>query len=134
MLQDSCSGLQVFDKCSRGSACPRIPVFMSACSGFSVPCAGFSVPCSCSPVSRLAVPSSHLECHPAAAGGGSSFSVPCSCFPYYQNSCFPVPGSPFRVPISSAILQLQEAGRLHILKNRWWKQRRGGGKCDVRGP
>ena len=52
----------------------------------------------------------------------SSF-VPCSLFP--------VLGSPFRVPISSAILQLQEAGRLHILKNRWWKQRRGGGKCDV---
>ena len=40
------------------------------------------------------------------------------------------PGSLYRVPISSAILQLQEAGRLHILKNRWWKQRRGGGKCD----
>ena len=35
------------------------------------------------------------------------------------------------VPISSAILQLQEAGRLHVLKDRWWKQRRGGGKCDV---
>jgi len=40
-------------------------------------------------------------------------------------------GSPYRIPISSAILQLQEAGRLHVLKNRWWKQRRGGGKCDV---
>ena len=40
------------------------------------------------------------------------------------------PGSLYRVPISGAILQLQEAGRLHILKNRWWKQRRGGGKCD----
>ena len=35
------------------------------------------------------------------------------------------------VPISSAIVQLQEAGRLHVLKDRWWKQRRGGGKCDV---
>ncbi len=75
--------------------------------GTLFPCPGFSVPC-------------------------ADFSVPCSCFPYYQNSCSPVPGSPFRVPISSAILQLQEAGRLHILKNRWWKQRRGGGKCDVR--
>ena len=40
-------------------------------------------------------------------------------------------GSLYRVPISSAILQLQEAGRLHVLKNRWWKQKRGGGKCDV---
>merc|ERR1719445_154556 len=33
------------------------------------------------------------------------------------------PGSPYRIPISSAILQLQEAGRLHILKNRWWKEK-----------
>ena len=40
-------------------------------------------------------------------------------------------GSLYQVPISSAILQLQEAGRLHVLKNRWWKQRRGGGKCDA---
>ena len=39
------------------------------------------------------------------------------------------PGSPFRVPISSAILRLQEKGRLHVLKNRWWKERRGGGQC-----
>jgi hypothetical protein len=41
------------------------------------------------------------------------------------------PGSPYRIPISSAILQLQEAGRLHILKTRWWKERRGGGQCKV---
>jgi hypothetical protein len=40
-------------------------------------------------------------------------------------------GSPYRIPISSAILQLQEAGRLHVLKNRWWKERRGGGQCKV---
>ena len=39
------------------------------------------------------------------------------------------PGSPYRVPISSAILRLQEKGRLHVLKNRWWKERRGGGQC-----
>ena len=36
---------------------------------------------------------------------------------------FIIPGSPYRVPISSAILQLQEAGRLHVLKNRWWKEK-----------
>ena len=41
------------------------------------------------------------------------------------------PGSPYRTPISSAILQLQEAGRLHVLKNRWWKEKRGGGVCSV---
>ena len=40
--------------------------------------------------------------------------------------------SPFRTPISSAILQLQEGGKLHILKEKWWKQKKGGGKCKVR--
>lgn len=39
------------------------------------------------------------------------------------------PGSPYRTPISSAILKLQEAGRLHVLKTRWWKEKRGGGQC-----
>ena len=39
--------------------------------------------------------------------------------------------SPYRTPISSAILQLQEGGRLHMLKEKWWKQRKGGGKCKV---
>ena len=60
------------------------------------------------------------------------------------------PGSPYRMPISSAILKLQEAGRLHVLKtrlethyclfvecyeainsSRWWKEKRGGGQCAV---
>ena len=41
------------------------------------------------------------------------------------------PGSPYRTPISSAILKLQEEGGLHVLKTRWWKHRRGGGKCKV---
>lgn len=41
------------------------------------------------------------------------------------------PGSPYRTPISSAILKLQEAGRLHVLKTRWWKEERGGGQCAV---
>ncbi|XP_071746528.1 glutamate receptor ionotropic, kainate 2 isoform X2 [Lepeophtheirus salmonis] len=40
------------------------------------------------------------------------------------------PNSPFRTPISSAILQLQEGGKLHMLKEKWWKQRKGGGKCQ----
>ena len=39
--------------------------------------------------------------------------------------------SPYRTPISSAILQLQEGGKLHMLKEKWWKQRKGGGKCKV---
>jgi ABC-type amino acid transport substrate-binding protein len=41
------------------------------------------------------------------------------------------PGSPYRTPISSAILRLQEAGKLHELKTKWWKIKRGGGKCAV---
>ncbi|CAG2111798.1 unnamed protein product [Medioppia subpectinata] len=37
--------------------------------------------------------------------------------------------SPFRMPLSQAILQLQESGVLLILKERWWKQKKGGGQC-----
>lgn len=37
--------------------------------------------------------------------------------------------SPYRTPLSQAILQLQESGILHTLKDRWWKQKRGGGAC-----
>ncbi|KAI1298750.1 Glutamate receptor ionotropic, kainate 2 [Halotydeus destructor] len=37
--------------------------------------------------------------------------------------------SPYRTPLSQAILQLQESGMLHSLKDRWWKQKRGGGAC-----
>ena len=40
-------------------------------------------------------------------------------------------GSPYRTPISSAILKLQESGQLHVLKRKWWKQKRGGGQCAV---
>lgn len=39
--------------------------------------------------------------------------------------------SPFRTAISGAILKLQEEGKLHILKTRWWKEKKGGGKCRV---
>lgn len=38
--------------------------------------------------------------------------------------------SPYRTPLSQAILQLQEKGTLHTLKDRWWKQKRGGGQCS----
>jgi len=40
------------------------------------------------------------------------------------------PNSPYRTPISSAILQLQEGGKLHVLKDKWWKKMRGGGNCN----
>jgi hypothetical protein len=41
-------------------------------------------------------------------------------------------GSPYRTLISGAVLKLQEDGRLHVLKTRWWKEKRGGGSCRVR--
>lgn len=31
--------------------------------------------------------------------------------------------------MSQAILKLQESGELLILKDRWWKQKKGGGQC-----
>ncbi|XP_042214385.1 glutamate receptor ionotropic, kainate 2-like isoform X2 [Homarus americanus] len=40
------------------------------------------------------------------------------------------PGSPYTGAISSAVLMLKENGKLHILKNKWWKQRKGGGHCQ----
>ncbi|OQR69094.1 glutamate receptor, partial [Tropilaelaps mercedesae] len=40
-----------------------------------------------------------------------------------------VKNSPFRQVLSSGILQLQEAGKLHSFKEKWWKERKGGGKC-----
>ncbi|XP_013792841.2 glutamate receptor ionotropic, kainate 2-like, partial [Limulus polyphemus] len=35
----------------------------------------------------------------------------------------------YRTPLSSGILKLQESGILHVLKERWWKQKKGGGQC-----
>ncbi|VVD06063.1 unnamed protein product [Leptidea sinapis] len=37
--------------------------------------------------------------------------------------------SPYRTAISGAVLKLQEEGKLHILKTKWWKEKRGGGSC-----
>ncbi|CAG2056654.1 unnamed protein product [Timema podura] len=45
--------------------------------------------------------------------------------------CVPA-DSPYRTAISGAVLKLQEEGKLHILKTRWWKEKRGGGSCRVR--
>ena len=38
--------------------------------------------------------------------------------------------SPYLATISSTILQLQETGKLQLLKNKWWKVGNGGGKCE----
>ena len=37
--------------------------------------------------------------------------------------------SKYRMPLSQSILRLQETGILHTLKERWWKQKKGGGAC-----
>ena len=34
--------------------------------------------------------------------------------------------------MTNAILQLQEGGKLHVLKEKWWKRMRGGGQCEVK--
>lgn len=39
--------------------------------------------------------------------------------------------SPYRTAISGAVLKMQEEGTLHKLKTRWWKEKYGGGKCEV---
>lgn len=39
--------------------------------------------------------------------------------------------SPYRTAISGAVLKLQEIGKLHKLKTKWWKEKRGGGACRV---
>ncbi|KAK8740228.1 hypothetical protein OTU49_003111, partial [Cherax quadricarinatus] len=41
------------------------------------------------------------------------------------------PGSPYRTLLNSAVLKLQEIGRLHALKRKWWKEKRGGGTCQA---
>ncbi|KAG0711541.1 Glutamate receptor ionotropic, kainate 2 [Chionoecetes opilio] len=41
------------------------------------------------------------------------------------------PGSSYRTLINAAVLRLQEGGVLHELKRRWWKEKRGGGTCQM---
>jgi len=38
-------------------------------------------------------------------------------------------GTPYKPLLDQAILKLQEDGEMHKLKVKWWKQKRGGGKC-----
>ena len=38
-------------------------------------------------------------------------------------------GSPYKDLIDGAIVKMQEDGHFFKLKNIWWKQKRGGGKC-----
>ncbi|CAH4033917.1 glutamate receptor ionotropic, kainate 3-like [Pieris brassicae] len=38
-------------------------------------------------------------------------------------------GSPYRFYINDALIQLKEAGEIQKLKDLWWKEKRGGGRC-----
>ncbi|KAL7026698.1 hypothetical protein ACKWTF_005131 [Chironomus riparius] len=38
-------------------------------------------------------------------------------------------GSPYRVILDEVILQMQESGELARMKNKWWREKRGGGAC-----
>lgn len=40
-------------------------------------------------------------------------------------------GSPLRSAISSAIIKLNEEGKILEMKEKWWKKERGGGACMV---
>lgn len=40
-------------------------------------------------------------------------------------------GSKYRKYIDNALLKLKEAGVIQKLKDIWWKERHGGGKCEV---
>ena len=41
--------------------------------------------------------------------------------------------SPFRDPISNAILKLQEQQEIQKIRNKWWNEKNGGGKCIAEG-
>ncbi|XP_047363593.1 glutamate receptor ionotropic, kainate 2-like isoform X4 [Vespa velutina] len=42
--------------------------------------------------------------------------------------------SSYRHQLNTAILKLQESGRITELKKKWWTQKRGGGKCEEGAP
>jgi ionotropic glutamate receptor len=42
-----------------------------------------------------------------------------------------ISGSSLRSEISTALLRMHESGALELIKERWWKQLRGGGKCQA---
>lgn len=39
--------------------------------------------------------------------------------------------SPYKKYIDDALLKLKESGEIEKLRNIWWKEKRGGGKCGV---
>lgn len=37
----------------------------------------------------------------------------------------------FRSALSEGVLRMQESGKLAALKIKWWKEKKGGGACQV---
>lgn len=52
----------------------------------------------------------------------------CVCLYVISNQIL---GSPYKKYIDDAILTLKERGEIQKLKDLWWKEKRGGGKCGV---
>lgn len=40
----------------------------------------------------------------------------------------------YRSVLSTSIVHLQEKGKLRLLFDKWWKEKRGGGACHVSQP
>lgn len=52
-------------------------------------------------------------------------------FNFFFFVCLDIIDSPYRSALSGAVLRLQEQGKLTKLKNKWWKEKKGGGACTV---
>ena len=78
------------------------------------------------PPSEYLVSSNFFLCHKEAT---TFFDAELSLI--YLISFIFISDSPYRTPMTNAILQLQEGGKLHLLKEKWWKRLRGGGQCEV---
>lgn len=48
-----------------------------------------------------------------------------------DSCCCVILDAEYRNDLSEAILQMQESGKLAALKIKWWKEKRGGGACQV---
>lgn len=53
-------------------------------------------------------------------------------FSFYVSLFHSFPDALYRKSINEAILKMQESGKLHRLKEKWWKEMNGGGQCQVR--
>lgn len=49
---------------------------------------------------------------------------PCPSLPSFADA-------PFRSALSAGVLRMQETGRMMEMKDKWWKNKRGGGACIV---